>query len=104
MKPSAASLSPVRTTSCGGQKRASPSTSSDNRRRQSRLQLPKASKSDVVDDDPLITPKRIVIAAALILALVVGRWGYNTLSYWRVQWKPHMGPEARFRVAFPGDP
>ncbi len=65
---------------------------------------PPDGRVEVPAHDPILTVRRVVMAVVVIAVLLILRWGYDVRSYLRVQWKPYMGPQARFRVSFPGDP
>lgn len=42
------------------------------------------------------------IASVIVFGLLA--WGWDTLSYWRVQWKPYYGERGTFKVSFPEEP
>lgn len=48
--------------------------------------------------------KKIWGAAVSVVVFGLLAWGWDTLSYWRVDWKPYYGEKGAFKVSFPEEP
>ena len=59
-------------------------------------------RKEVKEDSGLKKKIWGTVVSLIVFALLA--WGWDTLAYWRVDWKPYYGEKGAFRVFFPEEP